>query len=94
MNILSHIILFSFSFGRKNHQIPKNKFEKKSPHFYLDLGEGRGLFVLAFKLFGQVIETCFHLMRNPSWDSPIRHKQHEKFEKKHPKKKKKKTTLI
>jgi hypothetical protein len=21
-------------------------------------------------------------MRNPSWDSPIRHKQHEKFEKK------------
>jgi hypothetical protein len=51
MNILPHIIysiLFSFFFGEKNHQISKNKFEKNSPHFYLDLEEERGLFVLAF----------------------------------------------
>jgi hypothetical protein len=58
-NILFHILFF---FGEIDYHT--------SQKIHLD-PRRRSIFLPSFLYFGQVLQTCHHLMLNPSWDARI-----------------------
>jgi hypothetical protein len=50
--------------GRGWSNFKEKNLKKSSPHFHLDFSVGASF--LKFSLFGQVVETCRHLILNPS----------------------------
>jgi hypothetical protein len=46
-------------------------FEKELATFSTPISKGGAFFCTSFSVFGKVLETCHHLMLNPSWDAQI-----------------------